>query len=125
MSALRSRGVVPFLFLIALTVCTGDVGPTGPEGLAGQPGTSGYEIVSQSVTVPAANGGFGTLTTTVDCPVGKMVLGGGVNTGDDNRNIIAQDSYPNASGTGWTLLITSVYMTQRTVEIYAICVIVS
>ncbi len=123
MSASRSRGVVPFVFLIALTVCTGDAGPTGP---AGQPGTSGYEIVSQSVTVPAASGGgFGTLTTTVNCPSGKMVLGGGVNTGDDLRNIVAQDSYPNSSGSGWTLLITNGYPTQRTVEIYAICVLVA
>lgn len=141
MSTLRSRGVVPFVFLIALTVCTGDAGPTGPggsqgstgaagsdgaQGSMGVPGISGYEIVSQSVVVPAASGGgFGTLTATVDCPAGKMALGGGINTGDDIRNIVAQDSYPNSSGTGWVLLITSGYPTQRTVEIYAICALVA
>ncbi len=41
MSALRSRGVVPFVFLIALTVCTGDAGPTGPGGTMGSDGPQG------------------------------------------------------------------------------------
>ena len=103
----------------------GGDGPAGIQGPTGLPGVSNYEIVSRSVTLPAANGGFGTLTITADCPAGKMVLGGGINTGDDIRNIIAQDSYPNLSGTGWTLLITNGYTIQRTVVIYAICVIVA
>ena len=138
------RQLFAVLTIVALfTSCRGDIGLVGPQGLMGDngptggdgpagiqgpmglPGVSNYEIVSGSVTVPAAGPGFGTITTTADCPAGKMVLGGGINTGDDIRNIIAQDSYPNSSGTGWTLLITSGYTTQRTVVIYAICVIVA
>ena len=134
MSALRSSVVVPFVFLIALTVCTGDTGPTGPGGSQGPtgtmgsmgvPGISGYEIVTQAVTVPAAGPGFGTIKPTADCPAGKMVIGGGINTADDLRNIIIQDSHPNSSGTGWKLLITSGYDVTRAVTIYAICVIVA
>ncbi len=129
------------MFLIALTVCTGDAGPTGPggsqgsdgpQGSAGVPGISGYEIVSQAVTVPRATpSGFGTLNATADCPAGKMVIGGGVDIGagtepvaptDIVRDVHVQDSYPNSSGTGWTVLITSGNDVTWAVTIYAICV---
>ena len=103
--------------------CEGLTGPAGPQGDQGPPGLSGYEIVSQSVTVPASvsGQGFGTVTTIVPCPAGKVVVGGGIDTGDDERNIIAQNSYPEASGAGWTLVITNGYGTPQDVSAYAIC----
>ena len=86
----------------------------------GVPGISGYEIVSQPVTVPFTTPG---ITATADCPAGKMVIGGGIDTADDLGNIFARDSYPNSSGTGWTWVIRNAFV-ERVVTIYAICVIV-
>ena len=112
---MRTRAFLVYGLVILIAACKGDVGLTGlmgMEGAEGAPGVADYEIVSQSFTVPAADPGFGTITITVNCPSGKLVLGGGIDTGDDLRAIIAQDSYPKADGTGWTLLVTNGYPTQ-------------
>ena len=122
-----------FLFLSS---CTGDTGPTdqdGPLGVAGSigqdgpPGIADYEIVSQSVTLPGYDPGLGYdlgTTFTVNCPSGKLVLGGGIDTGDDQGNIKPRDSYPKADGTGWTLSVFNANTAQREVVGYAICAVV-
>ena len=50
----------------------GDKGDKGPKGDKGEPALSGYEIVRQSVTVPANT----STSAQAACPVGKKVIGG-------------------------------------------------
>jgi hypothetical protein len=49
----------------------GAPGPAGPPGATGAPGISGWELVSNSTSVPAGVDGDVTAT----CPTGKKVLG--------------------------------------------------
>ena len=51
----------------------GPAGPAGPAGLIGLPGLSGFEVVTQSLPIPA---GLTTVTTpvTAACPAGKKAL---------------------------------------------------
>ncbi len=49
----------------------GPAGPPGPAGAAGAPGVSGWQLVSQSTSVPAGADGNAQAT----CPAGKKVLG--------------------------------------------------
>ena len=51
----------------------GPAGPSGPQGSTGSAGLSGYEQITDFVSVPA----FSLGTVTLDCPPGKKVLSGG------------------------------------------------
>jgi hypothetical protein len=68
------------------TGSTGQTGPTGPAGL------SGVEVISETLLGPAA-----ILSGTVDCSVGKTVIGGGAQAGGDGY---LTSSFPN--GNGWS-----------------------
>jgi hypothetical protein len=86
---------------------TGPQGPQGEAGEAGAPGISGYEIVSRSQEHDAgfvAGGGF------VDCPPGKVPLGGGAGVsevGDDDASFFSAATvemdfpFSNAVASGW------------------------
>lgn len=52
---------------------TGPQGPAGPAGALGLPGLSGFQVVTQSLPIPA---GLTTVTTpvTAACPAGKKAL---------------------------------------------------
>jgi hypothetical protein len=75
---------------------TGTTGATGATGPAG--GVSGYEIVSQDVSV----GG------TVFCPSGKHVLGGGAEIDDNTNSHYALEASGPSGQIGWTAFGTLV-----------------
>ena len=80
---------------------------TGPAGQAGQDGVSGYEIVTNDKPFGDVNFDFGSVS--VDCPVGKKVLGGGGAFVDSDGNRIEtsntqiRTSAPKADGGGWSV----------------------
>ena len=73
--------------------------PTGPPGPPGAPGVSGYQVLEASGDLP--NGQFN--DSTLPCPSGKKVVGGGweTNAGNGGLNVNITRSAPTADGTGW------------------------
>jgi hypothetical protein len=74
---------------------TGPAGPTGPKGATGAAGPNNYT----SITTVAGPGmsGSSISTDTVTCPVGKVVLGGGCESG-----YYLKESEPSTDGTSWS-----------------------
>lgn len=123
---------------------TGDTGPTGPQGQAGErgptgpqgprgltgpagpagAGLSGYEIVQKESTVHW----FSTFYAFVDCPEGKVVVGGGARSGlleaahyiDQDMNIL--DSFPYDEDTWAAVAYYGGPELTGTLAAYAICV---
>ena len=106
-------------------------GPTGPSGAAGAPGVSGREVV-QATTTTAANPPNGTsVVATVNCPAGKVPLGGGVSitptSGANATRITLRSSVPTATGWQATALVTANFTTSTTASVTAtaICAVVT
>lgn len=55
---------------------TGPQGPQGPQGPAGSPGMSGYQLLTQSVSI--GRDFVCSETWTMDIPAGKVVVGAGI-----------------------------------------------
>lgn len=113
----------------------GAVGPIGPAGLAGPqgapgaPGLSGYEIV----TSDSAFNSLATKLLSVDCPAGKLALGGGADVfpslSDPNRLtapvvlVASEPSIGNGVTPGWVAQSTetAAYSFEWHMTVYAIC----
>lgn len=91
----------------------GDRGDKGSKGDQGVPGLAAVEVVRTTATIPA--GAFG--GTTANCPTGKTVLGGGVNT--SNRSVLTTTSRP-LSGQ-WEGRAFNDTTAAQLIEIYAVC----
>jgi hypothetical protein len=86
----------------------------------------GYKVVEKKVSLPA--GGF--VRSTVLCPVGKVVLGGGaavVGAGTGNFGTEVQESNPGTIGGGatslWLAAVSNHSATSRTLGIFAVCAV--
>ena len=81
----------------------GAKGEAGAKGDAGSPGLSGYAQVEQTLNVqPASNGAASTLT----CPQGTVVLGGGYEiTGSNNVLVTASEPVEGVPTTQWIVVI--------------------
>ncbi len=85
----------------------GAQGPAGPTGATGPTGVSAYEIVSKNGTFTASsNNVANALADVVQCPTGKVALGGGGSSSLAVGNVAAGtadlvSSFPTASGQGW------------------------
>jgi hypothetical protein len=103
---------------------TGATGNTGPTGAAGSPGISGYERVEGPRTfmnLEAEKLG------SVACPVGKAVLGGGVEgTQDVPGTLTVSASYPGTSPREWKARVhyTGTNGANEGFIVFAICGIV-
>jgi hypothetical protein len=78
----------------------GAVGPQGPPGADGADGgIAGQEIVAGAASADNESA----KTVTADCPIGKVVVGGGFRTSDvsDPAEIVITGSYPSDADT-WT-----------------------
>ena len=117
MSAFRNKRVVLFVFLIALTVCTGDAGPTGPGGTMGSDGPQGPIGPQGPVYTIMAAALLGTWTGDMitEDPTGATFVSVGVRTITFNGDgTYASDIFTNggASETGSFLVFpTSVAIT--------------
>jgi len=83
------------------TGARGQQGPRGATGATGPAGVSGYEVVQQSTAAAASR----SQAITVNCPAGKVVLGGGGSTSGDSGAVVTQ-SYPVGSAS-WSLTATT------------------
>ncbi|HEY1513341.1 MAG TPA: hypothetical protein VGF66_06260 [Gaiellaceae bacterium] len=111
---LNSRGKLP-----ASIGAVGPAGAAGATGAAGGPGLSGYQQVT--VSVPFTENG---VDTTISCPGGKSVLGGGYNLNRANDNLTVFDSRP-ATATDWRIRIRNTTQGTGTVTLFAICATVA
>lgn len=91
----------------------GDKGDKGSKGDQGIPGLTAVEAVRTTATIPA--GAYG--GTTANCPTGKAVLGGGVNT--SNVSVVTTTSRP-LSGQ-WEGRAFNTTAAAQLIEIYAVC----
>lgn len=125
----------------------GDKGPTGNKGPQGDPGTFNPENLIIPTGVPGTNGTNGTngkdgvsgyirmvgssmpltqstlATTSVSCPEGKVVIGGGFQNQDTtlNSNYHMIASYPD-SNNSWTVSVYKTSSTGGSITPYAICI---
>jgi hypothetical protein len=100
----------------------GDKGEKGEKGDNGPPGASAYEIVVASFPVASQY----ITTQTVSCPSGKRALGGGARSTTlsfDGPYLV--NSRPTPDGAGWTASYAKATTASYTVEVYAICAVVS
>lgn len=95
-------------------------GATGAQGPVGPAGMSGYQVVQGDAV--AISGDDWTVTTTVDCPTGKVAVGGGASFGAPTYEIQISASYPTADGHGWTIVVHNYDYAANTLHPYVICV---
>lgn len=76
----------------------------GIQGLPGEDGVSGYEVVEDEDVVTLTPGNH-TLES-VSCPEGKVVLGGGVRLYEGSSDgMTLVESYPHPNGTAWSVRV--------------------
>ncbi len=80
------------------------------------PGIPGWEVVSRDYVVRASN----RVNVTLDCPVGKVLAGGGYISNDASLEFFA--SGPNVDGTGWTVGALNSFTTSSNFTTRIICV---
>jgi hypothetical protein len=113
---------------------TGPQGTSGAPGEPGAPGISGYEIVSNSVV---RESGFGVGGGFVNCPAGKVPLGGGAGVSDpedDDGSFFSAGQvtmdFPFSEGgvSGWKANFVRVVVPNQsppfTTTVYAVCAFV-
>jgi hypothetical protein len=89
----------------------------GPQGPAGAPGVSGWEIVQTTSVYSSVSPRL----QTAACPAGKKVVGGG---GVANPVAVLYGSSPTAGGDGWSVLAIESPATTADwyLDAFAICV---
>ena len=90
---------------------------TGPQGPAGEPGVSGWEIVQST----SAYSSVSPRQQVAYCPAGKKVVGGG---GVANPQAVLYGSHPLPEGAGWSVLAIESPATSTNwyLDAFAICV---
>ncbi|WP_301485653.1 hypothetical protein [Intrasporangium sp.] len=107
---------------------TGATGPQGPRGATGATGATGAAgpagaartiIQTNSITLPPTRGGF---TSTVGCPSGTTLSGGGYDVTDDSILVDVTASKPEP-GNDWKIFVTNNdAFVSHTVDVYGVCV---
>ena len=94
-------------------------GVDGAQGPPGPPGISGYQIVTETVTISGMTTGTNVY---VYAPPGKKILSGGVVTlgAATLQDILIRNSYPATDG-AWRVLVDNVLPGDVVMTVYAIC----
>ena len=105
----------------------GPIGPQGPRGLDGQSGVSGrngvsgYEVIMRTLSNLSTGGG----TMMLECPVGKIAIGGGFGRlSPDRGEIIFRESRPapELNPRIWLIGFRNTTSSPVNIDTYAICV---
>ena len=98
----------------------GPAGPAGSAGPAGAPGAlAGYQIVT-GVAFAIAASDFD-VSGSVDCPAGKVAVGGGVTLADPGGGVALLESSPKPLGAGWNVTVGNFSEDPNSATPYAIC----
>ena len=90
------------------------------QGPAGAPGAlAGYQIVTG--TAFAIAGSDLDVSGSVDCPAGKVAVGGGVTVGDPGGGVVLVESSPKPLGAGWNITVLNLSSDPNSATPYAIC----
>ena len=96
----------------------GATGATGPTGAQGTPGVAALE----TVTGQSATDSVGVKIVTVNCPIGKKLLGGGARLVNEGGKLALDESYPVTAtqyrATGYELTPTA---GNWRLDVFAIC----
>ena len=114
----------------------GDVGPPGPVGPQGPPGTStplGITFIKGTFTVPPVVGAQDPAGKFyVQCPVGKVAIGGGyeltIQAQVGSTEISVDASYPGSlsgDATRWYVQVRNYVNGNQLITVYATCVVAS
>lgn len=103
---------------------TGPVqGPAGADGADGADGVdgglAGYQIVTG--TLVAISGTDFNVAVSVNCPLGKVAMGGGVTVGSPSLGVVMVDSKPTALGAGWAVTVANLGEQPNSATPYAVC----
>jgi len=79
----------------------------------------GYQIVTG--TPVAITGADFNVTVSVNCPVGKVAIGGGVTLSTPANLVVMIESRPTALGAGWTVTVFNAVDAPNNVTPYAVC----
>lgn len=94
----------------------GPPGPTGPDGPQGQAGASGLQYVTNGIDIATGK----TETWAVSCPVGKVVVGGGVSSNNPYYARIVE-SAPLDNGAGWWVGLRNQHSAPIGAYAWAVC----
>jgi hypothetical protein len=104
-------------------------GPAGPQGPAGTNGVSGYEVVSQNVSLPYNGGAVRTFH--VDCPAGKVPLSGEWHLLPypgpyaQGATAYSNGAYPDATGWNFVLGPPGDNSLTTTVDLFVVCAVMA
>ncbi len=98
----------------------GEDGLDGEDGEDGEDGVSGYEVVRETTEVPANQA---SASDEVDCPGGKVVVGGGALPSSDNQFARFNVAFtgPQDDNSGWQASVTRAGPGPWTLRVQAIC----
>ena len=84
----------------------GEPGPAGPQGEQGEPGVPGRLAGYEDRSASSEHDSSTPKVATVECPAGKVALGGGARLFDSNQfvafQVALEDTTITNSGNGWT-----------------------
>jgi hypothetical protein len=97
---------------------TGPQGPAGPQGLQGEAGTAAVSVHTDDFSLTALNtpGDQGLLTAS--CDAGQKAVGGGYSS---NGSVFNADTFPTASGDGWSIYLFNDGAEAVEGTVYAVC----
>ena len=94
----------------------GPAGPAGPPGPQGPAGVSGLQYVTNRLDITAGDTGY----WGAHCPVGKVVLGGGVSSTNAYYARIVE-SAPLDNGAGWWVGLRNQHSSSFAAYAWAVC----
>jgi hypothetical protein len=116
---------------------TGAEGPQGPQGPQGEPGADGAQgpqgepgvdgrdgiTDAERVTFSTRVDGNKVTRLTVDCPTGKIAIGGG--TWAPSNGVYELGGVTTANLTSWTVKVRNTHKSDHRVNVYALCATVN
>ena len=96
---------------------SGPAGPAGPAGPQGPAGVSGVQYVSNAMDIGAGK----TASWPSSCPVGKVVVGGGVSSTNPRFARVLESAPLDENGSGWWVVLRNEHTSPISAFAWAVC----
>jgi hypothetical protein len=96
----------------------GDSGPQGPQGI---PGSGGFTTPLHWISSDISVGGADAQNTSVPCPAGQHVYGGGYWFSPSNLDVRVEQSAPSGDLTRWYVSYQSIDVRKATLTVFVLC----